>query len=76
MAIVFSIIASVISIVAVVLAIKAGKSKTEVVKETRVVYAPIEHPLVYDEKNKAYRLNGSLKVDGFVSCEEIEKGKE
>ncbi len=65
------IIASVALIVATVAIIMATK-KREVVKETTVEVVkesgPAENPFIYDEKGKVYRLNGSLKVEGSISC--------
>jgi hypothetical protein len=72
--IIISSLALVIAIVAVVMAVK---NKKTVVKETtvkqEVIHAPVDHPFVYDEKVKAYRVNGSLYVTGFISALNIKK---
>jgi hypothetical protein len=72
--IIISSLALVIAIVAVVMAVK---NKKTVVKETtvkqEVIHAPIDHPFVYDEKAKAYRIEGSLYATGFVSALNIKK---
>lgn len=62
---IISIIALVISIIAFAI---ARKNKREVIekKETKIIYAPTEHPFVYD--GKCYTLEGDLKVNGCVSC--------
>jgi hypothetical protein len=53
----------------------AVKNKKTVVKETtvkqEVIHAPVDHPFVYDEKAKAYRVNGSLYVTGFISALDV-----
>ena len=65
------IIASVALIVATVAIIMAAK-KQKVVKETTVEVvkesAQADNPFTYDKKGKVYRLNGSLKVEGSISC--------
>lgn len=65
------IIASVALIVATVAIIMAAK-KREVIKEANVEVvkesAQADNPFTYDEKGKVYRLNGSLKVEGSISC--------
>lgn len=70
--IIISSLALVIAIIAVVMAVK---NKKTVVKETtvkqEVIHAPIDHPFVYDEKAKAYRVNGSLYVTGFISALDV-----
>jgi hypothetical protein len=72
--IIISSLALVIAIVAVVMAVK---NKKTVVKETtvkqEVIHAPVDHPFVYDEKAKAYRVNGSLYATGFISALNIKK---
>jgi hypothetical protein len=72
--IIISSLALVIAIVAVVMAVK---NKKTVVKETtvkqEVIHAPVDHPFVYDEKAKAYRVEGSLYATGFVSALNIKK---
>jgi hypothetical protein len=72
--IIISSLALVIAIVAVVMAVK---NKKTVVKETtvkqEVIHAPVDHPFVYDEKAKAYRVDGSLYATGFVSALNIKK---
>lgn len=71
MEIVAIIIASVALIMATVAIIMATK-KREIVKETTVEVvkesAQADNPFTYDEKGKVYRLNGSLKVEGSISC--------
>lgn len=70
--IIISSLALVIAIIAVVMAVK---NKKTVVKETtvkqEVIHAPVDHPFVYDEKAKAYRVNGSLYVTGFISALDV-----
>lgn len=65
------IIASIALIVATVAIIMAAK-KQEIIKETTVEVVKesgtTKNPFTYDEKGKVYRLNGSLKVDGSISC--------
>ena len=65
------IIASIALIVATVAIIMVAK-KREVIKETTVEVvkesAQADNPFTYDEKGKVYRLNGSLKVEGSLSC--------
>ena len=72
--IIISSLALVIAIIAVVMAVK---NKKTVVKETtvkqEVIHAPVEHPFVYDEKAKAYRVNGSLYATGFIAALNIKK---
>ena len=64
LALVFSVIALICGIIAVV---KSGKVK-EVVTEQKIIRAPIEHPFTYDEKNKTFVLKGNLYVDGGLAC--------
>lgn len=64
-AIIIAIVAVVIAIIAIVVA-KKSKGFKEVVNKTLIEYGPVEHPFTYDEKEKTYRLNGNLKVDGSV----------
>jgi hypothetical protein len=70
--IIISSLALVIAIISVVMAVK---NKKTVVKETtvkqEVIHAPVDHPFVYDEKAKAYRVNGSLYVTGFISALDV-----
>ena len=70
--IIISSLALVIAIIAIVMAVK---NKKTVVKETtvkqEVIHAPVDHPFVYDEKAKAYRVNGSLYVTGFISALDV-----
>lgn len=72
--IIISSLALVIAIIAVVMAVK---NKKTVVKETtvkqEVIHAPVDHPFVYDEKAKAYRVDGSLYATGFVCALNIKK---
>lgn len=72
-AIILSIIAIAAAAVAIVIALK--KQTVQVTKETTKVveYAPAEHPFYYNEKEKTYQLDGSLKVTGAVSCMEMKK---
>lgn len=71
MEIVAIIIASVALIVAIVAIIMAAR-KQKVVKETTVEVmkesGKTENPFIYDEKGNVYRLKGSLKVEGSISC--------
>lgn len=65
------VIASIALIVATVAIVMAAR-KREVIKETTVEVvkesAQADNPFTYDEKGKVYRLNGSLKVEGSLSC--------
>lgn len=70
MELVFSIIALAASIIALV---AAGLKRKEVIKETKVV-EKVEHPFIYDEKDKNYHLKGNLCVDGNLNT--LKKGKE
>lgn len=71
MEIVAIIIASV-AIIAAIVAIVMAARKQKVVKETTVEVvnesAQADNPFTYDEKGKVYRLKGSLKVEGSISC--------
>ena len=70
--IIISSLALVIAIVAVVMAIKNKKiTVKEITVKQEVIHAPVEHPFVYDEKAKAYRVNGSLYVTGFISALDV-----
>ena len=70
--IIISSLALVIAIVAVVMAIKNKKIKVkEITVKQEVIHTPVEHPFVYDEKAKAYRVNGSLYVTGFISALDV-----
>lgn len=65
--IIIAVAAIALSIVAIIMASRKQKvveTTKEIVKETQVV----DNPFTYDEKGKVYRLNGSLKVDGSISC--------
>lgn len=66
--IILSAVAVVLGVVAIIIAAK----KREVIKETTVEVvkesAQADNPFTYDEKGKVYRLNGSLKVEGSLSC--------
>lgn len=66
-AIIIAIVAVVIAIISIVVA-KKSKGFKEVVNKTLIEYGPVEHPFTYDEKEKTYRLNGNLKVDGSVAA--------
>lgn len=66
---------SIISIIALAVAIAAfviSLNRQKVVKETNTIveHAPASHPFTYESKSKTYVLDGSLKVNGFVSCME------
>ena len=63
--IVLGVISLLVSIAALVVAIR-NKGK-EVVVETRIERAPVEHPFTYDEEKKAYYLDGELYAKN-VSC--------
>jgi len=67
---ILAIIIASIAIITAVLAIIMAEKKREVFKETtkEIVKEFVDNPFTYDEKNKVYRLNGSLKVDGSISC--------
>jgi hypothetical protein len=69
------IISSLALVIAIVAVVTAVKNKKTVVKETtvkqEVIHAPVDHPFVYDEKAKAYRVNGSLYVTGFISALDV-----
>lgn len=72
--IIISSLALVIAIIAVVMAIKNKKiTVKEITVKQEVIHAPVEHPFVYDEKAKAYRVNGSLYATGFISALNIKK---
>ena len=72
--IIISSLALVIAIVAVVMAIKNKKiTVKEITVRQEVIHAPVDHPFVYDEKAKAYRVNGSLYATGFISALNIKK---
>lgn len=71
-ALVIAILAFIISVIALVIALKR-KNQTTVVTKTEVIHAPVDHPFVYDEKAKAYRVNGSLYATGFLSALKINK---
>lgn len=72
--IIISSLALVIAIVAVVMAIKNKKiTVKEITVKQEVIHAPVDHPFVYDEKAKAYRVNGSLYATGFISALNIKK---
>ena len=63
-----------IAIVAVVMAIKNKKiTVKEITVKQEVIHGPVDHPFVYDEKAKAYRVNGSLYATGFISALNIKK---
>ena len=74
MATIIAVIALVVGIVALVVAIKKNSKTVEVVKEQKVIYAPVEHPFTYNEKEKSYYLDGSLKVKGQVKAAAEKKG--
>ena len=72
--IIISSLALVIAIVAVVMAIKNKKiTVKEITVKQEVIHAPVDHPFVYEEKAKAYRVNGSLYATGFISALNIKK---
>ena len=71
---ILAIIALAFSVIAVVVAFVKGGKTTEVVKEQKVIYAPVEHPFTYNEKEKSYYLDGSLKVKGQVKAAAEKKG--
>lgn len=72
--IIISSLALVIAIIAVVMAIKNKKiTVKEITVKQDVIHAPVDHPFVYDEKAKAYRVDGSLYATGFVSALNIKK---
>lgn len=72
--IIISSLALVIAIVAVVMAIKNKKiTVKEITVKQEVIHAPVDHPFVYDEKAKAYRVNGSLYTTGFIAALNIKK---
>lgn len=72
--IIISSLALVIAIVAVVMAIKNKKiTVKEITVKQDVIHAPVDHPFVYDERAKAYRVNGSLYATGFISALNIKK---
>lgn len=70
-AIIIGILALVIAVVSLLVSIK--KQSVKVIKETTTVieHAPVENPFYYDEKKKVYTLDGSLKVNGGISCLEL-----
>lgn len=72
--IIISSLALVIAIIAVVMAIKNKKiTVREITVKQEVIHAPVDHPFVYDEKAKAYRVNGSLYATGFIDALNIKK---
>lgn len=64
-AIILSALAVVLGVVAIII---AAKNKREVITKTEIKYGPVEHPFIYDEKRKAYTLDGSLECTGTLSC--------
>ena len=66
-AIILAAAALVIAAIALVFAVR-NKKTVEVVKETKIVHAPVEHPFIYNDKEKQYFLDGSLKCSGTLSC--------
>lgn len=64
-AIILSALAVVLGVVAIII---AAKNKREVITKTEIKYGPVEHPFTYDEKRKAYILDGSLECTGTLSC--------
>ena len=77
-ALILSSAAVVIGIVAIIIAVR-NKRETikEVVIKQEIVHAPVEHPFTYDEEAKAYRLDGNLYTEGFISALDKEnKNKE
>lgn len=75
-AIILSVAAVVLGIVAIVIAAKNKRETVkEIVVEKKVVYAPVEHPFTYNEEVKAYRLDGSLYAEGFVCALDVEDKK-
>ena len=58
-------LAAILGVVAIIL---AAKNKREVITMTEIKYGPVEHPFTYDEKRKAYTLDGSLECTGTLSC--------
>ena len=64
---VLGIIAVIISIIALFIAIRKGKT-IEVVREIGKNESQTENPFSWDEKNKSYRLKGDLSVEGGICC--------
>ena len=65
-AIIIAVLALAVAVVAVVIALK--KQTVKVTKETIIEHAPVESPLYYDAKRKAYTLDGNLNVTGSIDC--------
>lgn len=65
-----AIILAAAALVVAVIALVVSMKKQTVIKETKTVveHAPAEHPFYYDEKRKAYTLEGSLECTGTLSC--------
>ncbi len=72
-ALVISIAALVLGIIAIVVAAKRKDVVKEVVNKTEVVHAPVENPFVYDEEVKAYKLDGDLYATGFICALDNDK---
>ena len=70
LALIVSLIALSASVTALIVAVRKQKTVETVTceKVVEVVHAPVEHPFVYDEEVKSYKLDGSLYVSGFLSC--------
>ena len=66
-AIIIASVSLIISIAALLLAIRNRRVK-EIITREEVVHAPIQHPFTYDEENGLFHLNGGLEVDGSFSC--------
>lgn len=66
---IISLVALVCSVIALFLVYKR-KNKTEIVHThtKEVIYPPIEHPFIYDQKLNCYTLIGDLKVNGTISA--------
>ena len=64
------LIISMIALAVAIAALVISLNRQKVVKETNTIveHAPASHPFTYESKSKTYVLDGSLKVNGFVSC--------
>lgn len=75
-AIILSMAAVVMGIVAIIIAVRNKRETVrEVVVKKEVVHAPVEHPFIYDEESGAYRLEGGLYVDGSITALSVENKK-
>lgn len=69
LSLIIALISLVCSIIALFLAYKR-KNKTEIIHNhtQEVIYPPIDHPFIYEDKINCYTLMGDLKVNGTISA--------